>query len=53
MMRFSPTIKISFGLVLVTVSLLLFGDLIGVVPDEDWRDAKNSASRLQYSSPSP
>ncbi|MCG7930576.1 MAG: diguanylate cyclase [Candidatus Thiodiazotropha lotti] len=33
--RISPTIKITFGLVLLTLSILLLGRLIGVVPDED------------------
>ncbi len=32
---FTPTRKVSFGLVMLTVSLLLLGDLIGVVPNED------------------
>ena len=32
---FTPTRKVSFGVVMLTVSLLLLGDLIGVVPDED------------------
>lgn len=31
----TPTRKVSFGLVMLTVSLLLFGDLLGVVPNED------------------
>jgi len=31
----TPTRKVSFGLVMLTVSLLLLGDLIGVVPNED------------------
>jgi diguanylate cyclase (GGDEF)-like protein/PAS domain S-box-containing protein len=35
MTHISPTIKVSFGLVLVTVSLILLGDLIGVVPNEE------------------
>ncbi len=33
MIRLSPAIRISIGLVLLTVSLLLVGDLIGLVPD--------------------
>jgi diguanylate cyclase (GGDEF)-like protein/PAS domain S-box-containing protein len=32
---FAPTTKVSFGLVMLTVSLLLLGDLIGVVPNRD------------------
>ena len=32
---FTPTRKVSFGLVMLTISLLLLGDLIGVVPNED------------------
>jgi PAS domain S-box-containing protein len=32
---FTPTRKVSFGVVMLTVSLLLLGDLIGVVPNED------------------
>jgi hypothetical protein len=32
---FTPTRKVSFGLVMLTVSLLLLGDLIGVMPNED------------------
>ena len=33
--RLSPTIKITLGLVLLTISILLMGQLIGFVPDED------------------
>ncbi len=32
---FSPVWKVSFGLVLLTVSLLMIGDLIGVVPNTE------------------
>jgi diguanylate cyclase (GGDEF)-like protein/PAS domain S-box-containing protein len=35
MLRISPTIKITIGLVLLTLSILLLGRLIGFVPDED------------------
>jgi diguanylate cyclase (GGDEF)-like protein/PAS domain S-box-containing protein len=35
MLRVSPTIKITMGLVLLTISILLLGRLIGFVPDED------------------
>ncbi|MES9944342.1 MAG: diguanylate cyclase [Candidatus Thiodiazotropha sp.] len=35
MFRFSPTIKITLGLVLLTLSILLLGRLIGFVPDEE------------------
>ncbi|MGD8910440.1 MAG: diguanylate cyclase, partial [Chromatiales bacterium] len=34
-LRVSPTIKITLGLVLLTLSILLLGRLIGFVPDED------------------
>ncbi|MBV2097179.1 MAG: PAS domain-containing protein, partial [Candidatus Thiodiazotropha sp. (ex Codakia orbicularis)] len=33
--RISPTIKITFGLVLLTLSILLLGRLVGFVPDEE------------------
>ena len=33
MKRFTPVYNVSFGLVLLTVSLLLIGDLIGLVPN--------------------
>ncbi|MCU7857651.1 MAG: diguanylate cyclase [Candidatus Thiodiazotropha sp. (ex Lucinoma borealis)] len=35
MLRLSPTIKISIGLVMLTLSILLVGRLIGFVPDEN------------------
>ncbi|MES9830036.1 MAG: diguanylate cyclase [Candidatus Thiodiazotropha sp.] len=35
MFRISPTIKITIGLVMLTLSILLLGRLIGFVPDED------------------
>jgi diguanylate cyclase (GGDEF)-like protein/PAS domain S-box-containing protein len=35
MFRISPTIKITVGLVLLTLSILLLGRLIGFVPDEE------------------
>ncbi|MES9925100.1 MAG: diguanylate cyclase [Candidatus Thiodiazotropha endolucinida] len=35
MFRISPTIKITIGLVMLTLSILLLGRLIGIVPDED------------------
>lgn len=35
MFRISPTIKITTGLVMLTLSILLLGRLIGFVPDED------------------
>jgi diguanylate cyclase (GGDEF)-like protein/PAS domain S-box-containing protein len=35
MLRISPTIKITLGLVLLTISILLLGRLVGFVPDED------------------
>jgi diguanylate cyclase (GGDEF)-like protein/PAS domain S-box-containing protein len=35
MFRISPTIKITAGLVLLTISILLLGRLIGFVPDEE------------------
>jgi diguanylate cyclase (GGDEF)-like protein/PAS domain S-box-containing protein len=35
MISLTPTTKVSIGLVLLTVSLFLFGDLIGIVPDEE------------------
>jgi diguanylate cyclase (GGDEF)-like protein/PAS domain S-box-containing protein len=34
MIRVSPPIRISFGLVLLTLSVLLIGDMLGFVPDE-------------------
>jgi len=35
MKRFTPVYNVSFGLVLLTVSLLLIGDLIGLVPNAE------------------
>ncbi|MEW8474916.1 MAG: PAS domain-containing protein, partial [Candidatus Thiodiazotropha endolucinida] len=35
MFRISPTIKITIGLVMLTLSILLLGRLVGIVPDED------------------
>ncbi|PVV25597.1 MAG: hypothetical protein B6D79_08865, partial [gamma proteobacterium symbiont of Ctena orbiculata] len=35
MFRFSPTLKITLGLVLLTLSIILLGRLIGFVPDEE------------------
>ena len=32
---FTPTRKVSFGIVLLTISLILVGDMLGVVPNED------------------
>ena len=32
---FTPITKVSFGLVMITVSILMFGELIGIVPNED------------------
>lgn len=54
MMRFSPTIKVSMGLVLVTISVLLLGDLIGVVPSEergrlDGRKILSESLAIQFS----
>jgi diguanylate cyclase (GGDEF)-like protein/PAS domain S-box-containing protein len=35
MKLFTPTRKVSLGIVLLTISLILVGDLLGVVPNED------------------
>jgi diguanylate cyclase (GGDEF)-like protein/PAS domain S-box-containing protein len=34
MIRFSPALRISMGLVFITVSIVLFGNFIGLIPDE-------------------
>lgn len=40
MLRFSPIFRLTVGLILLTVSLLLVGDLFGLTPDEKRADLK-------------
>ena len=55
MFRFSPTFRISLGLVLLTISILLVGDLLGFLPNKrdsvlDARKKISESLAVQFSS---
>lgn len=48
MLNFSPVIRLTFGLVLLTISLLLLGDLLGLISktDQTERNARKSVAEI-------